>query len=229
MENYRRLISILTLRRVLLGVILGLGILAGPWLLREMSASFTPEQIRGLLTDLGALGPLLFIAGLAAVLVVPIVPASILQIGAGLAFGPVLGLLYASLADILGASIGFWLARRWGNAIPTKRLSPKNQEILARLADRMNWRTVMLLRLIPGPAYPLVSFAAGYASLNYGAYLAGSFTGVFPALVLLVFAGDMVTNSPALAFALVVAIVGGMALLGHLINSKSETKTSRRL
>ena len=221
MENYRRLTAILTPRRVFLGVLVVLGVFAVVWLLRAMGASFTPEQIRSVLTDLGALGPVLLIAGLAAVLVVPIVPASILQIGAGLAFGPALGLVYASLADILGASIGFWLARRWGNDILAKRLSPKNQELLARLADRMNWRTVMLLRLIPGPAYPLVSFAAGYASLGYGAYLIGSFTGVFPALILLVFAGDIVTSSPVLAFALVVAVVGGMALVGHLINSKA--------
>lgn len=211
----------LTPRRVALGVLVVLVALAGLWLLRATGASITPDNIRGLLTELGALGPVLLIAGLAAVLVVPIVPASALQVGAGLAFGPVLGLLYASLADLLGASIGFWLARRWRNGIVTKRLSPNNQAILARLAERMNWRTVMLLRLIPGPAYPLVSFAAGYASLHYGAYLAGSFTGVFPALVLLVFAGDMVTSSPVLAFALVVVVVGGMAFMGHLINTRT--------
>jgi uncharacterized membrane protein YdjX (TVP38/TMEM64 family) len=194
--------------------------------MRTMGVSITSEQVRNLLAGLGVWGPIALIGSLATVLVVPIIPASILQIGAGLAFGPLLGLLYASLADILGASIGFWVARRWGNALLTRWLSDKNRQVLTRLAQHMNWRTVMLLRLIPGPAYPLVSFAAGYASVGYGAYLAGSFAGVFPALVLLVFAGDLVTSSPLLATVLVVALVASMAVLGHYVNTKTKQESA---
>jgi uncharacterized membrane protein YdjX (TVP38/TMEM64 family) len=224
MNTIRRLIGLVTPPRLALGAALVLIALAGWWLIRTMGDSLSPALIRGLLADLGIWGPLALIGGLAAVLVIPIVPASILQIGAGLAFGPMLGLLYASVADILGASVGFWIARRWGNVLLANRLSPQSQQTLARLANRMSGRTVMLLRLIPGPAYPLVSIAAGYSPLGYGHYLIGSFTGVFPALVLLVFAGDLVMSSPILATALVVVIVGSMALMGHLINAKaSET------
>ncbi len=225
MGKYQQLASILTFRRILLLVAILILAVVGVWWLRTMGAGFTAAQIRSLLSDLGAWGPLALIMSLAAVLVIPVIPASLFQVGAGLAFGPVLGLLYASLADILGASIGFWIARRWGNALLTRWLSVKNREMLTRLSKHMNWRTVMLLRLIPGPAYPLVSFAAGYASLRYGAYLAGSFAGIFPALVLLVFAGDLVTSSPLFAFVLVAALVAGMALLGYLINSRGTTPT----
>ncbi|HEX9074365.1 MAG TPA: VTT domain-containing protein [Anaerolineae bacterium] len=221
MEKYRRLATLFTLRRVIVIVALLAIALAGLAFMRTMGGSITSEQVHSMLAGLGVWGPIALIGSLATVLVVPIIPASILQIGAGLAFGPLLGLLYASLADILGASIGFWVARRWGNALLTRWLSDKNRQVLTRLAQHMNWRTVMLLRLIPGPAYPLVSFAAGYASVGYGAYLAGSFAGVFPALVLLVFAGDLVTSSPLLATVLVVALVASMAVLGHWLNART--------
>lgn len=221
MEKYRRLATLFTLRRVIVIVALLAIALAGLAFMRTMGGSITSEQVHSMLARLGVWGPIALIGSLATVLVVPIIPASILQIGAGLAFGPLLGLLYASLADILGASIGFWVARRWGNALLTRWLSDKNRQVLTRLAQHMNWRTVMLLRLIPGPAYPLVSFAAGYASVGYGAYLAGSFAGVFPALVLLVFAGDLVTSSPLLATVLVVALVASMAVLGHWLNART--------
>ncbi len=226
MEKYRRLATLFTFRRLIVIVAVLVIALAGLWLIRTMGTSITSEQVRGLLAGLGVWGPLALIGSLATVLVVPIIPASILQIGAGLAFGPLLGLFYASLADILGASIGYWVARRWGNALLTRRLSEKNREVLTRLAQHMNWRTVMLLRLIPGPAYPLVSFAAGYATVGYGAYLAGSFAGVFPALVLLVFAGDLVTSSPLLATVLVVALVASMAVLGHYVNAKTKQESA---
>ncbi len=218
MSNWHRFLNLFTWRRVALLVLAMVVVLAGVWVLRTMGSWLTPAYVRSFLADLGALGPLVLIGSLAAVLVVPVVPASILQLSAGLAFGPILGLVYASVADVLGASIGFWLARRWGPQILTPRLSPSAQATLGRLSSRMSWRTVMLLRLIPGPAYPLVSFAAGYAPVGYGAFIAGSFTGVFPALVLMVFAGDLVMSSPLFATVLVVVIVAGMALLGRMIN-----------
>ena len=48
--------------------------------------------IRQQLHQLGAWGPLALILALAALLVIPVVPATLLQVGAGLAFGPQAGL-----------------------------------------------------------------------------------------------------------------------------------------
>ncbi len=188
---------------------------------RTIGASVDPAAIRVMLAQLGLLGPLALIASLAAVLVVPVLPASVLQIGAGLAFGPWLGLLYTTLADILGASIGFWLGRN-GRSFLEARLSPANHNRLVSLTRRMNWQTVVLLRLIPGPAYPLVSLAAGHSRLSYWRYISASLTGVLPALALLVLAGDLVSSSPLLAFAIVILVVASLAVAGRLIGVGTE-------
>jgi uncharacterized membrane protein YdjX (TVP38/TMEM64 family) len=217
-RHIRTLVSSLAPRRLWLGLVL-LAALAGGWLIAMRGFSVTPAAVRAMLTDLGIWGPLALVLGLAALLVVPAVPASLFQMGAGLAFGPYLGLLAVTLADILGASLGFWIARNWGEALLGRWLAPATLLSLQRLAARMTWRSVMLLRLLPGPAYPLVSFAAGVAPLGFGAYLAGSLLGVLPALVLLVVVGDLVLNSPLLAFAVVVALVGSLALIGRMIGT----------
>jgi uncharacterized membrane protein YdjX (TVP38/TMEM64 family) len=203
---------------VALGVIL-LVVLASAGLLVVRGFSLTPTSIRTMLTMLGVWGPLVLIVGLAAVLVVPIIPASLFQIGAGLAFGPYVGLIAVCVADILGASLGFWIARWWGDTLLRRWLAPATHTRLRQLAARMSWRMVMLLRLLPGPAYPLVSFAAGAAPISFVAYIVGSFLGVLPALVLLVVAGDLALRSPLLAFVVVVGLVGGLALAGSLIGS----------
>ncbi len=217
---YRELRRQFTWRRVGLVVALLLLILAGLAVLRFTGATITTAMIRSGLEQLGIWGPLVLIVGLASILVVPIIPASILQIGAGLAFGPWLGLLYATLADVLGASAGFWLARRWGKSVLERHLSPSVHARLIALTHRMNWPMVVLLRLLPGPAYPLVSFAAGYSKLSYLRYISASLTGIFPALVLLVLAGDLVESSPLLAFALVVLLIGSLALAGRLLSGR---------
>lgn len=222
MRYYQRLRGAITPRRLLLGLLVLLVAAGGLWLLRASGAALSPTTIRELLRSLGLWGPLLLVFWLAAILVVPIVPASVLQLGAGLAFGPWLGLALVLLADLLGASTGFLLARRWGTAALSRLLPADAVAATERLAGRMQWRGVVLLRLLPGPAYPLVSFAAGLSTLGFWHYTLASLLGVLPALALLVFAGDLVTSSPLLASALVVALVGSLALAGMLLRGSAR-------
>jgi uncharacterized membrane protein YdjX (TVP38/TMEM64 family) len=201
-----------------IAMVLGVLVFGGGafWLLRSYGAALSPLAVRAFLTSLGAWGPIALVIALAALLVVPVLPATILQIGAGLAFGPPLGLVYVLVADVLGASVGFWLARK-GRSWLEQRLSAANRATLERLAQRVTWRSMLLLRLLPGPAYPLVSFAAGYSPMHFGAYTLSSFLGVVPSLALLVLAGDLVTSSPLLAFGLVALLAGGLALAGRML------------
>jgi uncharacterized membrane protein YdjX (TVP38/TMEM64 family) len=210
----------ITLRTIVMGAILvilgGIGVI----LLWTTSSTISPVMIRATLADLGVWAPLALILALAGVLVVPLIPASVLQIGAGLAFGPFLGLAYVVVADILGASIGFALARYWGKSLLARVLSPETQINLAGITERISWRGVILLRLLPGPVYPLVSLAAGYASLRYSQYITASLLGVLPGLALLVLAGDLAASSPLLAFAVVVLLIVGLVVLSRLVSVK---------
>ncbi len=199
--------------------LLALGVLVA-W--RLTGATVNPAAVRATLADLGMWGPAALILVLAALLVIPVFPASALQIGAGLAFGPWVGLVSVTLADILGASAGFCIARRWGRPVVDRRLSPDTRAVLDRLTRRMDWRGVILLRLIPGPAYPLVSLAAGYSPLGYRRYLLSSLAGVLPGLALLVLAGDLAQGSPLLAAAIVVLLVLSLIVAGRFLSDRSQ-------
>ena len=208
----------------MIAVALALG--GGLLLFRLMASGLHParvaEALRGLAAYSGPIAPLALIFMLAFVLVVPLLPAVIFQIGSGLAFGPGWGLVYVLLADLLGAALGFLLARRWGLPVLRRWMQPRNVARVERLARRMTWITVILLRLLPGPAYPLVSFAAGLSRLSLPRYLLASFAGVFPSLALLVLAGDIATGSPLLALGIVAALVGSLALVGRMLGAKGQ-------
>ena len=210
-------------RRILLLAVVGLAALGGLLLLRAAGDALSPAAVRDTLGRVEAqaggfpVAPLVLVVILAAVLVVPVIPASIFQIGSGLAFGPLWGLIYALLADVIGAAAGFFLARRWGPRTLRRWLKPTTIEGVERLARRLDWKGVILLRLLPGPAYPMVSFAAGLAPLSAARYLLASFAGVLPSIMLLVVAGDVATGSPLLAAAIVVALVGSLVLAGRLL------------
>lgn len=99
-------------------------------------------------------------------------------------------------------------------------ISTENESKITDLSQRLSWRGVILLRLVPGPVYPLVSFAAGYSPMGYVRFISASILGVLPGLVLLVLAGDIGEYSPLLAIALVVLLLVAMAIVGHFTNSK---------
>lgn len=211
-------------RIILLGAV-ALFLLGGLAVLRLAGAALRPEDIRDTIRSLDStagvpVAPLVLIAILAAILVLPVLPALIFQVAGGLAFGPAWGLLYVLLADVLGAAIGFGLARRWGLPLLRRWLKPEHIASAERLAARLDWKGIILLRLLPGPAYPLVSFAAGLSPLKLGRYLLASFAGVLPSLALLVVAGDIATSSPWLGVALVLVLVGGLVLAGRIIKGR---------
>ena len=109
------------------------------------------------------------------------------------------------------------LARRWGLPLLQRWLKTEHLTNAVGLAARLDWKGIILLRLLPGPAYPLVSFAAGLSPLSLGRYTLASFAGVLPSLALLVLAGDIATDSPWLGVALVLVLVGGLVLAGRII------------
>jgi uncharacterized membrane protein YdjX (TVP38/TMEM64 family) len=218
---FRQLASYLTPRTVIAATVLFVVLVAFLVLFKITNAAINPASIRATLAQFGAWAPLALIVALAVVLVVPIIPASVFQIGAGLVFGPWLGLLYVLVADFCGASIGFWLARAWGKSLLARYLSPATQTKLANLTERISWRGVILLRLLPGPAYPLVSLASGYSSLRFGTYTLASLLGVFPGLALLVLAGDVASSSPILAFVIVALLILSLIVASRLLNRKS--------
>ena len=202
-------------RAVLLAAVLGTVVLAAAAGLYLWGSRISPEAVRDALLQLGPLGPLVHILILGLVLTVPLVPATIFQVAGGWAFGPWLGFVYTMIGDALGAALGFWIARMWGDAVLRRWLSPASQYRVLSLAGRMSVRAVIVLRLLPGPAYTLVSLAAGLSPLSFRPYLLASLVGVAPWIVLLTLAGDVGRSNPWLGVGVVVAILVLAAALGR--------------
>jgi uncharacterized membrane protein YdjX (TVP38/TMEM64 family) len=206
-------------RALLLGGVVALAL--GGLAIYRYGAALRPEAVRDTLLRLGPWGPLAQIVVLGGVLTVPVVPATIFQIAGGWAFGKTLGFVYTMIGDALGASLGFWVARRWGDRVLRRWLSDDSYAQVQRLAGRMTWRAVMVLRLLPGPAYTLVSLAAGVSPLRFWPYIIGSVLGVAPWIALLVLAGDVARSNPLIAVGIVAGIVLLAVALGRVARGKS--------
>jgi len=212
--------TLLPRRRLLWLAVLAVVALAVLWWLRSV-IDLTPSGMRTLLAPLGGWGALIVVVGIAVILVVPVVPATVLQVGAGLVFGPWLGFGLTLLGDLIGALVGFAIARRWGHQVVRTRLSAAEQGAFDDLCVRITPTGMLLLRVLPGPAYTLVSFAAGCSSMPWWQYLLGSLLGVAPGLLVLTVAGDLSTSNPGLAVGIAVGFVLLMVGISRIVRSRS--------
>lgn len=205
-----------TPRRLIILGVLACFLLAGIWWIRQF-IDLTPTGIRGIIAPLGWWGAVVLALVIAIILVVPVVPATIAQVGAGLLYGPWIGFVVVMIGDILGALIGFAVARRWGRRNPLfDRLSAPEQTAFNQLCAHITPIRVLLLRVLPGPAYTMVSLAAGCGTMPWWRYILASMLGVTPALALLTLAGDLSTTQPLFAALLGIGFVGLMVVLSKI-------------
>ena len=147
---------------------------------------FTPQAIESRLGH-HAWAPAAFVLAHIAVGMSFVVPRTVMGIAAGLLFGFWWGLALTVLGSMLGAAAAFGLVRM---ARPDAASLPYIDVVrpwLARI-DRSGWRGVWALRLLPVPHSPL-NYGLGFTSINWTAYLAGSFLGMLPMTIVTVAVG----------------------------------------
>jgi len=139
---------------------------------------------------LGALGPLVFIAGYAAA-VVAFVPGSLLTLAGGALFGLVDGVLYVFTAAVLGSTLSFLLARHVARAAVTRRIEGDARfRAIDRAVGEEGRKIVFLLRLSPVFPFTLLNYALGLTRVRLIDYLVASF-GMLPGTILYVYAGKL--------------------------------------
>jgi uncharacterized membrane protein YdjX (TVP38/TMEM64 family) len=100
-------------------------------------------------------------------------------VAAGLLFGVIMGVVWATAGSVLGAVAGFLIARYINGGWFSLESVPKLGPILLR-AEKGGWRAVTALRLIPVIPHSLANYALGLTRLKLGDYTLGSFLGQLP-------------------------------------------------
>ena len=182
-------------------LVLGLG-----WGLKALGVDvtrLTPERVRAGILSFGALAPVIYLAAYGQPLV-PL-PASIMTIAGGLAFGTWWGLAAAVCGATIRAMGQFLLARRLGRETLARWLKGRAARIDERIGAR-GFTTVLFVRLIPNVPYDLQNIALGVSRVRFWPYALATFLGILPASFAFVYVGDSLT-SPARTWKLVLAVL----------------------
>jgi uncharacterized membrane protein YdjX (TVP38/TMEM64 family) len=158
-----------------------------------------PQAIGGIVGRVTNAGQGLLRLGWAGFLVVQVIiaisgflPASLVGVSAGAAYGLTLGFATAALSTLTGAVVAFLLSRSLLRPFIERKL--RGLPHLASLDGEIRnqgWRLVCLLRLSPVMPFAATSYALGLSSIAFGEYLLGSLASL-PSLLGYVAAGMLV-------------------------------------
>ncbi len=147
----------------------------------------------------GPAGALAFAAAYAVgpVLVLPAWP---ITVAVGFLYGPAVGLLLASPASVLGATLAFLAGRRLFRGWIARRLAGKPRfAAVDEAVGQGGFRLVLLLRLSPLFPYNLLNYALAVTRVRLRDFVAASFLGMLPITALWLYAGSLAGSVGELA------------------------------
>jgi len=201
-----------------LSLVIGLG-----WALKALGVDFaqvTPERIRGFVLSFGIWAPAIYLLAYGQP-IVPL-PASVMTITGGLAFGPLWGALTALGGAMVRACSEFLVARLLGREAVAKLLKGKVAELDQKIGAH-GFKAVLLIRLIPNLPFDVQNYGLGFSQVRFGPYALASFLGMIPGSFAYVYLGYSLTD-PKQIWKLLLAI---LVIIGLMVAQKTW-KTRRQ-
>jgi uncharacterized membrane protein YdjX (TVP38/TMEM64 family) len=189
-------------RVALLAVILAVAAgAAALWDPRQLAAAVPGVWRAPAFVVLFALGTLAFL------------PKPALNVAAGLLFGAERGVPLAVLGTTAGAALAFALGRGLGREAVRPLLRGRVLVALDRRLTEQGFRSVLLLRLVPGVPFQAVNLGAAVSGVPGGTYLAATALGVLPGTAAYVIAGASAGSPGSPAFLAATAVIVLMTVL----------------
>jgi uncharacterized membrane protein YdjX (TVP38/TMEM64 family) len=120
------------------------------------------------------------------------VPASIFIIAAGVVWGWKVGSVYALAGGMLGATVSYFVGRFLGEGV-LQKFGRAGQMVESQVKSA-GFKTMLVVRLIPGPPFAVWNYGAGVANVRFRDYFFGTLLGTAPAHILFCYCADALYN-----------------------------------
>jgi uncharacterized membrane protein YdjX (TVP38/TMEM64 family) len=191
-------------------------------------------RLQALIEEAGPLAPAAYIVLKSVTYVFAPLTSGPIQVFAGTLFGSVWhGVLYTLIGEVIGGSISFMIARRFGRPVVARLVGKEGMSQVDQFYTRRlgGWLPLVIARLALFSFWDFLSYAAGLAPVQYRTYLWVSIVcGFFPTFLFVWLGENVVGDSiAALAVAIVVLLVLTLVplLLMRPINRLLENLSKR--
>lgn len=140
-----------------------------------------PTELQTFVTQWGLLSIFIDLAIIVILALFPVVPFVLLAGVNILLYGPIGGFVLSLSGSLLGASLGFWLARTLGQAWAQPKVGKLGK--WGPLLRGNSFSVVFLSRLIPVLPSAAVNYAAGLSLMTFPSFLLASLLGKIPMII----------------------------------------------
>lgn len=185
---------------------------------------WSPETIKAYMLSFGQLAPVVYLLVYGQP-VIPL-PASLMTLAGGLAFGPVWGAAAALAGGTIRACSQFLLVRLLGRQAAAQLFKDRLVKLQARIGERAI-TTVILIRIVPNLPFDVQNCALALSGIRFWPYALGSFLGLIPGALVYVYFGYSLTDlRQRWKLLLALGLVLGFAGWQHWLSRRVKVKAS---
>ncbi|MGW3073333.1 MULTISPECIES: TVP38/TMEM64 family protein [unclassified Kitasatospora] len=155
------------------------------------------------------------------------VPRPALNAAAGLLLGIQLGVLLAVLGTTVGAALAFVLGRGLGREALRPYLRGKVLGTLDRRFTEQGFRSVLVLRLLPGMPFQAANYGAAFSGVRFLPFVLATAIGVVPTTAVYVTAAASAGRPGSAAFLLSAGVIA-LLVLGSVVGLWRTARARRR-
>lgn len=176
------------------------------------------EEFNEWIHSYGFGGKLIVIAFMALQLILAVIPGGPVQLAAGVAYGVVEGTILMEFGIIIGASLVFFLVRKFGTKIVYSMVKREDVEKISFLSNEKQLTAVsFILMLIPGAPKDVLTYFLGLTKMKYPTFIIITVVGRLPALIMSTMTGDSVIEGNWQKVIVIVCVVCAVFVAGIIV------------
>jgi uncharacterized membrane protein YdjX (TVP38/TMEM64 family) len=159
------------------------------------------------------------------------VPAEILALVAGMTLGPFWGCVTIWIGAMLGAYLGFFLARTFGQPLLGRLVATQRLERTQRWLQQVDIPILLVVRLLPVLSFNLINFALGLTRISWWQFTWTTGVGIVPVTFFVVVFGAHLDEWRLLALMTLAALLvclGGYVILRWRSGASLPWRASRQ-
>ena len=164
------------------------------------------SELKTFLISLGLWGPVLIILLMIFAIVMSPIPSAPIALASGAIYGHTWGSLYILTGSMLGAVIAFLIARLFGYDVLQRWFGGKLASSWVGSQNTL-MATVFFSRLLPFISFDIVSYIAGFTSLQFWRFFIATLAGIAPASFLLGHFGSELSSAETFRVGIALIVV----------------------
>jgi len=182
---------------------------------RYASFIYDAAELRMWIAQFGIFAPLVFVFIQAIQVVVAPIPGQVVALVAGYLFGPFWGTVYSLTGVLIGSTVAFSLAKRYGRSFVEDILHEDVVNRFDEFVERVGAPGLFAFIIIPGLPDDAICFLSGLTPLRLRTFIAVISVGRLPAYVITVYAGGELASGRFLEGMALVAVVIALSAIGY--------------